>query len=65
VSLICNGAGRCTNETCPHREEHGRIIETDAGGKEWDACASKLCNWLLHYQGIKGPERRVECVELT
>lgn len=46
-------AGRdCDNDLCPHSAPH----------PHGDDCESRLCEYLLHWRGVKGPDRRAECI---
>jgi len=51
--VICDHAEECRNQHCLHHEAH-------YAGSPW--CTSRLCSYLLEYQGVTGRDRRVECV---
>ena len=54
--VICNRAHLCEYEGCLiHSRPHTRLSE----------CSSELCAALLALKGIKGSQRRCECVPIT
>ena len=56
ASQMKDARDRCGYTDCPHYNAHQPYSD---GG-----CASRLCEYLRLYRGVKGRARRVQCVEV-
>lgn len=61
----CNARDRCGATYCPHYGPHEPFEVEPHEGDGVDCTTSGLCEYLRLYCGIKGPARRVQCVEVT